>query len=272
VLIPFDEALAGGPVGAFTCYDLEEAEGVLGAAEAAARPVVLLVGAAQFARPHGPRFAAALSAFARHHPARACLQLDHARELDPIAAAFGLGFGAVMADGSHLALAENIAFVAAAVAIAMRHGGGVEAELGGIEGNEDVAEAVEAGRLTDPDEATRLVTESGAACLAVSIGNVHGLYREPPALRWDVLAAVRSRIEIPISLHGASGLSPDDVRRAVAAGAGKINVNAELREAYLEATARVLPEARTGSRLAELHDAQVAAVEAVTREKIALHG
>jgi fructose/tagatose bisphosphate aldolase len=73
-------------------------------------------------------------------------------------------------------------------------------------------------------------------------------------------------------LHGASGLSPDDVRRAVAAGAGKINVNAELREAYLEATARVLPEARTGSRLAELHDAQVAAVEAVTREKIALHG
>jgi ketose-bisphosphate aldolase len=272
MLISFEEALAAGPVGAFTCYDLEEAEGVLAAAAAAARPVVLLVGAAQFRRASGPRFAAALSTFACRHPARACLQLDHVRDLEAISAAFGLGFGAVMADGSHLVLGENIAFVAAAVAVAARYGGGVEAELGGIEGDEDVAEAVAAGRLTDPDEAVRLVGETGAECLAVSIGNVHGHYREPPALRWDTLDAVRGRIEAPISLHGASGLPPDDVRRAVAAGVRKVNVNTELREAYLEATARSLPEARTGARLAELHDAQIGAVEAVAREKIALLG
>lgn len=272
MLISFEAALARGPIGAFTCYDLEEAEGVLTAADAMGRPVVLLVGAAQFVRANGRRFAAALSTFASHHPAQACLQLDHVRDLEEIAGAFGLGFGAVMADGSHLPLSENTAFVAAAAEIAARHGGGVEAELGGIAGNEDVAEVVAAGRLTDPDEAARLVGEGGAACLAVSIGNVHGHYREPPTLRWDVLDAVRGRIEVPISLHGASGLPPDDVRRAVAAGVRKVNVNTELRQAYLEATARTLPGARSAARLAELHDAQTAAVEVVARETIGLLG
>lgn len=272
MLISFREALAAGPVVAFTCYDLEEAEGVLSAAESEARPVILLVSAAQFGRASGGRFASALSTFARHHPAQACLQLDHVRDLVAIEAAFGLGFGAVMADGSHLVLAENIAFVTAAAEIAARHGGGVEAELGGIEGNEDVAEAVAAGRLTDPGEAARLVGESGAACLAVSIGNVHGHYREPPTLRFDVLEAVRGRTDVPLSLHGASGLPADDVRQAVASGVRKVNVNTELREAYLEATARSLPDARSGAKLADVHDAQIAAVAAVAREKIALHG
>lgn len=272
MLTTFDEVLAGGPVGAFTCYDLEAAEGILAAAEANERPVILLVSAAQFARPSGERFAAALSAFADRHPALACIQLDHVHDLEAIMAAFGLGIGAVMADGSHLSLDENIAFVATAVEIAFEYGGGVEAELGRIEGNEDVAEAVSAGRLTDPDDATRLVQETGISCLAVSIGNVHGHYREPPALRWDVLAAVREQVSVPLSLHGASGLPADDVRRAVAVGIRKLNVNTELREAYLEATAQLLPEVRAGARLAELHDAQAGAVEAVARRTIELQG
>lgn len=272
MLISFDEALACGPAAAFTCYDLEAAEGVLAAGEAAERPVILLVSAAQFDRANGRRFAAALSTYASRHPGLACVQLDHARDLEAVAAAFRLGLGSVMADGSHLALDENIAFVAAAAEIAAQNGGGVEAELGRIEGNEEVAEVVASGRLTDPDEAARLVGETGVSCLAVSIGNVHGHYREAPALRWDVLDAVRRRIDVPISLHGASGLPAEDVRRAVVAGVRKLNVNTELREAYLEATARSLPGVRTGARLAELHDAQICAVEAVARERIALHG
>jgi len=271
MLISFDEALAGGPVVAFTCYDLEEAEGVLEAAARREFPVILLVGAAQFARVHGERFVAALSAYAEHHPALACVQLDHVRDLDVIEAAFGLGVGAVMADGSHLPLGENIAFVAAAADIAVQHGGGVEAELGGIEGDEDVARAVSGGRLTDPDEAQQLVRETGAGCLAVSIGNVHGHYREPPALRWDILDAVLRQVDVPVSLHGASGLPLDDVRRAISAGVRKVNLNTELREAYLVATADALPGVRAGARLADLHDAQVAAVEAVARQKLELH-
>lgn len=272
MLTSFDEVLASGPVCACTCYDLEEAEGVLAAAESQERPAILLVSASQFARAHGRRFAAALAAYADGHPALACIQLDHVRDLDAIEAAFGLGVGAVMADGSRLPLDENIAFVGAAAEIAVQHGGGVEAELGGIEGNEDVAEAVSAGRLTDPDDAERLVFETGVSCLAVSIGNVHGHYREPPALKWDTLAAIRARVDVPISLHGASGLSPEDVRRAISAGVVKLNVNTELREAYLEATADALPGVRAGARLGELHEAQIDAVEAVARERMAFDG
>jgi ketose-bisphosphate aldolase len=271
MLISFGAALASGPVTAFTCYDLEEAEGVLVAAAEKARPVILLVGAAQFARANGRPFVAALSAFADRHSAAACVQLDHVREIDTIATAFAEGVGAVMADGSHLPLDENVAYVAAAVEIAARYGGGVEAELGGIQGSEDIAEAVAAGRITDPEEAERLVRETGASCLAVSIGNVHGHYVERPRLHWDVLEAVRRRVDVPISLHGASGLPPDDVRRAVAAGVRKVNVNTELREAYLAATAERLPRVHDGARLAELHDAQVGAVEAVARAQMDLH-
>jgi tagatose 1,6-diphosphate aldolase GatY/KbaY len=271
MLISFEAALADGPVGAFTCYDLEEAEGVLAAAAAKERPVILLVSAEQFGRASAASFVAALSAFADRHSAAACLQLDHVREIDTIAAAFAHGVGAVMADGSHLSLSENIAYVNAAVEIAASYGGGVEAELGGIEGSEDVAEAVAAGRLTDPAEAERLVHETGASCLAVSIGNVHGHYLEPPSLHWGVLDGVRQRVGIPISLHGASGLPPDDVRRAVAAGVRKININTELREAYLAATEETLSGAGSGARLVELHDAQIAAVEAVARAQMELH-
>jgi ketose-bisphosphate aldolase len=272
MLISFGEALSSGPVGAFTCYDLEEAEGVLGAAHEKERAVVLLVSSARFARPSGPRFTAALLAFVARHPASACLQLDHVDELDAIESAFDLGVGAVMADGSRLPLETNIELVAAAVRIAARHGGSVEAELGGIEGDEDVARATVAGRLTDPVEAARLVRETGASCLAVSIGNVHGRYREPPTLRWDVLDAVRAQVPVPLSLHGASGLAANDIRRSIAGGVRKINVNTELRDAYLDATAQSLPEARSGARLADLHEAQADAVEAVTRAKLDLYG
>ena len=131
MLISFDEAVSNGPIGAFTCYDLEEAEGVLEAARAKERSVILLVSGGYFERPNGPRFVAAMSAFADRHPARACIQLDHVRDLDLIEAALELGVGAVMADGSRMALDMNIAFVAAAVRIADRYGAGVEAELGG---------------------------------------------------------------------------------------------------------------------------------------------
>ena len=84
------------------------------------------------------------------------------------------------------------------------------------------------------------MARTGAACLAVSIGNVHGIYRDPPRLDWERLEAIRSAVAAPLSLHGASGIADADVRRAIAAGVAKINVNTELREAYLAATAATI--------------------------------
>jgi tagatose 1,6-diphosphate aldolase GatY/KbaY len=97
---------------------------------------------------------------------------------------------------------------------------------------------------------------------------VHGLYRDPPRLDWDRLEAIRSAVAAPLSLHGASGIPDSMLRRSITAGVAKINVNTELRQAYLEATAEALAAALDGSRLAALHAAQIAAVRDVAAAKL----
>jgi tagatose 1,6-diphosphate aldolase GatY/KbaY len=272
MLTPFADLLAarrdGVAVGAFTCYDLETAGAALNAAASARSGVILLIGGSSYAGAGGDLLLAALLAAARRAPAAACVQLDHCDDPALIEAALEAGAGAVLADGSALPFEQNAEFVANAVDSARRHGASVEAELGGISGDEDVAEAVAAGALTDPGQALELITRTGADCLAVSIGNVHGIYREAPRLDWERLAAIRRAVSAPLSLHGASGLAVELVRRAAAAGVAKINVNTELRQAYLAATEQTIGAVLAGSRLNALHAAQVAAVEEVVAAKL----
>ena len=253
----------GAAVGAFTAYNLETARGVLRAAEARRTGVILLVARNAFAASGGDILLAALVAAAEQAKVPACVQLDHVSDLELIERAFLLGCGAAMADGSRLGLDDNIAFTAEAARIAARHGAAVEAELGGIQGDEDVAVAVEAGALTDPDEVDAFVERTSSRCLAVSIGNVHGTYRAPPSLDWERLDAIRSVASVPLSLHGASGLQAGDLRRSISLGIAKVNVNTELRQAYLAVTEERLQEAQAGARVLELNAAQVDAVAAV---------
>jgi tagatose 1,6-diphosphate aldolase GatY/KbaY len=258
----------GRAVGAFTCYDLETAGAALRAAGAAGVGVILLIGGRSYTDPDGRLLLAGLVAAAGASAARACVQLDHCDDLAVIESALEAGAGAVMADGSELPYEDNIAFVARAAELGRRHGAGVEAELGHLSGDEDVATAVAAGALTDPAQAADFVDLSGADCLAVSIGNVHGTYRDPPALDWDRLEAIRSSVSVPLSLHGASGVPDAMVRRSIATGVAKINVNTELRTAYLDATGETLPSVLAGSRLNALHAAQSVAVERVVAAKL----
>jgi tagatose 1,6-diphosphate aldolase GatY/KbaY len=233
-----EAAARSSAVGAFTCYDLEVARAVLAAAECA--------------------------------PAHACVQLDHVSDLELIGHAFDLGAGAVMADGSRLAYDDNCSLVAAAHDLARSAGGAVEAELGHVAGGEDVARATEAGQLTDPAEAGRFAAATGAACLAVSIGNVHGAYAREPSLDWQRLEAIREAVDVPLSLHGTSGIPAGAVVQAVQAGIRKANVNTELRAAYLDATRDALGDAADGLRVLALHAAQVDAVRAVAAGKLDL--
>lgn len=276
MLAPFARLLSdraeGQAIGAFTAYDLEGATAVLRAARAAGAGVIILVGMRSFTAPDGPLLLSALVAAAARADVAACVQLDHCDDLEVIAAALEAGAGAVMADASKRPYEDNVAFVAEAVALAARHGASVEAELGAITGDEDVARAVAAGALTDPDQAVDFIGRTRADCLAVSIGNVHGIYREPPRLDLDRLAEIHRRCPTPLSLHGASGIPDATVSDAIGRGIAKINVNTELRAAYLEATAVTIARTVDGSRLADLHDAQVSAVEAVVAAKLAAFG
>jgi tagatose 1,6-diphosphate aldolase GatY/KbaY len=255
-------------VGAFTAYNLEQALGVLRAAEERGAGVILLVGAQTFRAPSGPLLMSALVAVAREARVPACVQLDHVDDLGLIRRAFDLGAGAVLADGSRLPLDENVDLVREAIATGRVRGGEVECELGGIAGDEDVTVAVAAGALTDPEAAAAFVERTGAACLAVSIGNVHGAYCDPPSLDWPRLETIRRQVAVPLSLHGASGLPDADLRRAISLGVAKVNVNTELRERYLEATAERLADARSGTRVLELNSAQIDAVAAVVAAKL----
>ena len=113
---------------------------------------------------------------------------------------------------------------------------------------------------------------SCAACLAVSIGNVHGSYAKPPKLDWGRLEEIRRRVSIPLSLHGASGLPDDDLRKAIELGVAKINVNTELRARYLDATAERLDSVHDGARVLELNQAQAEAVAEVVAAKLDAYG
>jgi tagatose 1,6-diphosphate aldolase GatY/KbaY len=258
-------------IGAFTSYDLETATGVLGAAEDADVPVIVLISREAFAGPEGRHLLTALVAAARAARVSCCVQLDHVADLELMERALELGCGAVMADGSRLEFERNRALVRSAVELAQRYGAHVEAELGHVAGGEDVALAAQVGKLTDPDEAALLVSETGVACLAVSIGNVHGAYAAPPRLDWARLEAIRSATAVPLSLHGASGIPEADVREAISLGVAKVNVNTELREAYLAASERHLGAVRVGARLLELHARQREAVGAVAAAKLATY-
>jgi ketose-bisphosphate aldolase len=253
-------------VGAFTCYDAETATAVLRAA--GRRPVVLLVPAATVTRPGGDLLVAALRAMADRAPAPACVQLDHAHDLESVLAAIECGVGAVMADGSHLPNDANRDFVLSARSVAAPRGVAVEAALGRLAGDEDVAFSVEPGRLTDRAEAGWLARETGADCLAVAVGNVHGNYASEPQLDLARLASLAATVKAPLVLHGASGLPSETLAHAVAAGVAKVNFNTSLREAYLARTEAELPHVRDGSKLIALHGAQTDAVRDVAVQKL----
>ncbi|MET3922548.1 class II fructose-bisphosphate aldolase [Arthrobacter sp. UYEF20] len=235
----------GSAVPAFTCYDFTTALAVVAAAEEAGRGAILLVAPKTAATPNGLRLIAALRGLADGAGVPIAVQLDHAADLTVIAAAVAAGADSVLVDGSSLPYEENIALVRAARTALDGQGRAhvvIEAELGGIAGDEDRAfEADAAGSapaagtagLTDSAQVEDFVARTGAQLLAVAVGNVHGKYQGEPRLRWDVLQDIAVRTRVPLVLHGASGIPPEELVKAAAMNVGKVNFNTELRTGVL---------------------------------------
>ena len=263
---------AGRAVGAFTCYDLLGFEAVVRAAESCRAPVIVLVSPSSFGAEGGERLVRAFGAAARGSSVEVLVQLDHARDERLLERAADCEVDAVMADGSKLTFGENLSFTRA-VSNSMRpRGVGVEAELGRVEGHEDEAGETLSGTMTEPGEAERFANESGADCLAVAVGNVHGHYPGTPNLDWRRLEDVRGRIPVPLSLHGASGLPEGDLRRAVSLGVAKFNVNTELRAAYFGFLEDELGHKAATLNLKSLGDGVVGVVEEVVEAKLSAFG
>ena len=169
------------------------------------------------------------------------LHLDHGNSFELAVQAMKAGYTSVMIDGSHETFEENVALTKKVVEVANAYGVPVEAELGKVGGKEDDLEA-EADHNTDPEEAKEFVERTGVSSLAIAIGTAHGFYAGTPVLDKERVSDCKKVVSVPLVLHGASGLSEEDVVECVQRGMCKVNFATELRVAYTDAEKQLLKE------------------------------
>ena len=167
------------------------------------------------------------------------LHLDHGDSFATAERCLRAGYTSVMIDGSKLSFEENIALTKSVVELCTPSGIPVEAELGKVGGKEDETQVDDPG-YTDPAEAVEFCARTGISSLAVAIGTAHGFYKGKPQLDLDRLAIIREKVSIPLVLHGASGLTDEDIQNSVQRGICKVNFATELRNAYTIAVKETL--------------------------------
>ena len=231
-------AKAGIGQGAFNVIHLETLEGLIGGAEAAGRPVILQI-SENCAKYHGGLEPVALAslAAARKASVPVAVHLDHAEDEDLAREAVDLGFGSIMYDGAHFEYEQNVEVTARVAAYAHERGVYVEAELGKV-GGKDGAHAP--GVLTDPAEAAAFVAATGVDALAVAVGSSHAMTERSAALNLDRIAGLKAALDVPLVLHGSSGVSDENIVAAIAAGMTKINVSTHLNGFFTRAVREYL--------------------------------
>lgn len=213
---------ANAAAGAFSVSNLEMIHGVIRAAEEVGTPVILQV--AECRLPTNPLYllAPAMLSAAKEAAVPVCVHLDHGLTYDCIGEALARGFNSVMFDGSKLSTDENIKATLRVMETAKKFGADTEAEIGRI-GKTESGEDCKA-ECADPDECIRFIKETNVTSLAVAIGNAHGVYQGTPLLRFDILEKIRKQTDLPLVLHGGTGLTPNDFRACISLGVNKINI------------------------------------------------
>lgn len=265
-----DEAARGGyAVGSFNTYNLEITKAIIAAAEARKRGIFLSLGAGALDYGGFAPLSQLVLAAARDAAVPVAVHLDHSPNVATCERCLGVGYTSLMIDGSHLPLEGNIALTRQAVELAGDIP--VEGELGGVGGNEDESGDQETTiPMTDPAQAQAFVEQSGVASLAVAIGNAHGVYKGEPKLDFARLEALRDAVSVPLVLHGASGLSDDDLRRAISLGVRKINVNTETRQALFHSLTQSMQAPPKGFDVTKLFGAAMKEMQQAVEDKLAV--
>ncbi|MFE3035171.1 ketose-bisphosphate aldolase [Streptomyces canus] len=243
-------ATARSAVAAFNVITLEHVEAVIAGAESLDAPVVLQVSENAVKFRHGrlhPLARAAVAA-AERAAVPVALHLDHVQSDDLLRRAADAGFGSVMYDAAHLPYADNLAATRAAADWAHSQGLWIEAELGEVGGKQGrpPLDAHAPGARTDPAEARAFVTDSGVDALAVAIGSAHAMTERTATLDHDLLKRLATTLDVPLVLHGSSGVRDEELTAAVAGGIAKVNVGTALNVAMTDAIREYLaahPEA-----------------------------
>lgn len=210
-------------VGAFSVGNMEMVKGAVWAAEELDTPIILQI--AEVRLPHSPLalMGPMMVQAAKEAKVDVAVHLDHGLTMETVKKALELGFTSVMYDSSTYPFEENMARTREVVEIAKKYGATVEAELGLVGGSED-GSCDHGIRCTDPEDAKVFCESTGIDALAVAIGNAHGNYPVAPTLAFDVLEEIDRKSEIPLVLHGGSGITDEDFRRAISLGIVKVNI------------------------------------------------
>ncbi len=243
-------------IGAFNTPNLTSLKAVIGAAEECGQPVIIMH--AQVHEEMGlctiEDVAAMMISAAKRARVPVCVHLDHGTDLEYVKKGLMLGFTSVMYDGSTLSTEENVANTKIAVAEAKKYGASVEAEIGSM-GAREGGGGNDASIYTDPDAAVEFVKETGIDALACAFGTAHGFYKDTPKLDFERLSKINSLIDVPIVMHGGSGVSEEDYREVIKRGVRKVNYYT-----YMSASGG---KAISGREYSQLHDALIDACNAM---------
>ena len=237
-------------VGLFNAVTLELAQGIIAAAEETGSPVIF--GTAEVLLPYNSMedLAMILIPMAKRAKVPVVVHLDHGLHKETCIKALELGFSSIMYDCSLDSYEENCRKVKEMADIAHSYHASIEGEIGHVGGAEGAATAEQqddaSKYYTTPEEAKDFVEKTGVDALAIAVGTAHGAYKLPPKLDFDRIRKIASTVDTPLVLHGGSGLTDDDFRKAIAAGISKVNIFTDINVSAVEAALRNFNEMNKG--------------------------
>ncbi len=233
----------GYAVGAFNVNNMEIIQAIINAAEETKSPVILQASQGGIGYAGVEYIAALVKVAAEKASVPVALHLDHGTDFKQVMLCLRHGFTSVMIDASRFPLEENIAETKKIIEIAHSMEVSVEAELGKIGGTEDDITVDEKdATFTSVDEAKKFVHETNVDYLAIAVGTAHGVYEGEPNLDFDRIEAIKKELNIPLVLHGSSGVADKDIKKAVSLGINKINIDTDIRISFANAVKNFVKE------------------------------
>lgn len=220
-------------VGAFNVENLEFVMAAVRAAQAKHSPIILQTTPGTLKYANVDYFKAMVSVAAESVDVPVALHLDHGDTFERCVQAIRAGYTSVMIDGSHVDYQSNLALTTSVTKVAEPIGLPVEAELGKVGGKEDDGPlAADENPYTDPEQAAEFIAKTHCTSLAVGVGTIHGVYKGTPHIEQGVLKEIKARTNVPLVLHGTSGVPDDQVAQAIQNGICKVNYATELRQVF----------------------------------------
>lgn len=261
----------GFAIPAFNIHNLETIQVVLNVAKELDSPVILAGTPGTYAYAGIEQVLSIIESLARDNQQQVVVHLDHHHDYADIESKVKSGVRSAMIDGSALPLHENIAITRKVTELCHYYNCSVEAEIGQLVGQEDdliITQVVDP--YTNPEDAQQLVEQTNIDSLAIAIGTAHGLYKNKPVLDFSRLKKIAQKIDIPLVLHGASGLSDSDVQQCIDLGICKVNIATDLKIAFATALKNFFLDKPESTDPREYNLIAKEAMAEIVRSKIAM--